>query len=275
VSSRRHWTVAVLTWLLIAGSLGYIGLVGALYFSQRSLMYFPSAKRIAPADAGLPQAQEVVLDTSDGEKLIAWYVPPQAENPVVIFFHGNGDTLAGLAQRFREITAAGVGLVGLSFRGYNGSTGHPTEEGLHRDAMAAYEFAAARYSPDRIVLWGFSLGTGAAVALAAKRPIAKLVLEAPYTSTVDVAASIFPFVPVRLLMKDQFHSDEQIKNVKAPILIVHAEHDQTIPISFGERLFAMAAEPKRFVRFPRGRHEDLGNYGVVGVVLRFLSDQEP
>jgi uncharacterized protein len=272
---RRHWTVAVLTWLVTVGLLGYIGLVGALYFSQRSLMYFPTAKRTAPADAGLPQAQEVVLDTTDGEKVLAWHVPPQAEKPVIIFFHGNADTLAGRAGRFREITAAGVGLLALSFRGYAGSTGQPTEEGLHRDAMAAYEFAAARYSSDRIVLWGYSLGSGVAVALAAKRPIAKLVLEAPYTSAADVAASIYPFVPVRLLMKDQFHSDEQIQKVKAPILIVHAEHDQMIPISFGERLFAMAPEPKRFVRFPQGGHEDLDNYGVVAVVLRFLADQEP
>lgn len=222
----------------------------------------------------MPQAQEVVLDTADGEKVIAWHVPPQAEKPVIIFFHGNADTLAGRAGRFRAITARGVGLLALSFRGYGGSSGHPTEDGLHRDAMAAYAFAAARYSPDRIVLWGYSLGSGVAVALAAKRPIAKLVLEAPYTSAVDVAASIYPFVPVRLLMKDQFHSDEQIQKVKVPILIVHAEHDQIIPISFGERLFAMAPEPKRFVRFPQGRHEDLDNYGVVEVVLRFLTDRE-
>jgi uncharacterized protein len=275
VVSRRHWTVAVLAWLLTAGLLGYIGLVGALYFSQRSLMYFPSAKRNAPADADLPQAQEVVLDAADGEKLIAWHVPPQSEKPVVIFFSGNADTLAGQAGRFGDITDAGVGLLALSYRGYNGSTGHPTEDGLQRDAMAAYQFAATRYSPDRIVLWGFSLGTGVAVALAAKRPISKLVLEAPYTSAVDVAASIYWFVPVRLLMKDQFHSDEEIQKVKAPILIVHGERDQMIPISFGERLFAMAPEPKRFVRFPQGRHEDLEDYGVVGVVLRFLTDQEP
>jgi uncharacterized protein len=272
--SRRHWTVAVLAWLLTAGLLGYIGIVGALYFNQRSLMYLPSAKRVAPAEANLPQAQEVVLDTADGEKLIAWYVPPRAEEPVVIFFSGNADTLAGRAGRFGDIADAGVGLLALSFRGYNGSTGHPTEDGLHRDAMAAYEFAAARYSPDRIVLWGYSLGTGVAVPLAAQRPIAKLVLEAPFTSAVDVAASIYPFVPVRLLMKDQFHSDEQIQKVKAPILIVHGERDQMIPISFGERLFALAPEPKRLVRFPLGRHEDLEDYGVVGVVLRFLAEEE-
>jgi uncharacterized protein len=262
-------------WVLFTGLVGYVGLVGALYFCQRSLMYFPITQRTEPADAGLPQAQEVVLDTSDGETVIAWHVPPKADMPIVIFFHGNGDSLVGRAGRFREITADGAGLLALSFRGYAGSTGHPTEDGLHHDAMAAYEFAAARYSPNRIVLWGYSLGSGVAVALAAERPIAKLVLEAPYTSAADIAASIYPFVPVRLLMKDQFHSDEQIQKVRAPILIVHAEHDRTIPIFFGERLFALAPEPKRFVRFSQGQHEDLDNYGVVAVVLRFLTDQEP
>jgi uncharacterized protein len=270
---RRHWAVTSLKWMLIAALLGYVGLVGALYVGQRSLMYVPNTKRTAPADAGLPQASEVVLDTSDGEKVIAWHVPPQPGKPIVLFFHGNGDTLAGRAGRFRELTASGVGLLALSYRGYAGSSGHPTEDGLHRDAIAAYEFAAARYSPDRIALWGYSLGSGVAVALAAQRPIGKLVLEAPYTSTADVAAMIYPFVPVRLLMKDQFHSDQHIQAVKAPILIVHAEHDETIPIALGERLFAMAPQPKRFVRFPQGGHEDLENYGVVATVLKFLAEK--
>jgi fermentation-respiration switch protein FrsA (DUF1100 family) len=264
--------VTSLKWILIGVLLAYIGAVAGLYFGQRSLMYFPTTRRTPPADAGLPQAEELVLDTSDGEKVIAWHVPPEPGQPIVIFFHGNGDFLAGRAGRFRELAKAGVGVLALSFRGYAGSTGYPTEEGLHRDAMAAYDFAAAHYPPDRIVLWGFSLGSGVAVALAAKRPIGKLVLEAPYTSTADVAASIYPFMPVRLLMKDQFHSDERIQAVKAPILFLQGERDQAIPIAIGERLFAMAPEPKQFVRFPQGRHEDLENYGVVPVVLKFLAE---
>jgi uncharacterized protein len=213
-----------------------------------------------------------VLNTSDGEKVIAWFVPPDPDKPVVLFFHGNGDFLAGRVNRFRDLTTYGVGLLALSYRGYAGSSGHPTEEGLHRDAMAAYDFAAAQYPPDRIALWGFSLGTGVAVALAAQRPIAKLILEAPYTSTVERAAMMFPFVPVRLLMKDQFHSDQRIQLVKAPILVVHGERDTTIPISLGERLFAMAHEPKRFVRIPQGQHDDLDDYGVVALVVQFLTE---
>ena len=261
-------------WISIAAVLGYVGLVTALYFGQRALMYFPTTARTAPAEVGLPQASEVILDTSDGERVVAWHVPPQSNRPIVVFFHGNGDFLAARADRFLELTATGVGLLALSFRGYAGSTGHPTESGLHRDARAAYEFVASRYPPDRIALWGFSLGSGVAVALAAERPIGKLVLEAPYTSTADVAALIYPYVPVRLLMKDQFHSDQHIQMVKAPVLFVHGDRDQVVPISVGERLFAMAPEPKRFVHFPEGRHEDLDDHGVGAVVQTFLAERQ-
>ena len=118
-------------------------------------------------------------------------------------------------------------------------------------------------SADRIVAWGFSLGTGVAVALAAEHPVGKLILEAPYTSTVDVAASAFRFVPVRLLMRDHFHSDQRIARVTAPLLVMHGDADPDIPIAFGERLFALAHEPKQFVRFPRGGHDNLDNFGAI------------
>ena len=108
----------------------------------------------------------------------------------------------GFFGRFRDIIADGTGLVALSYRGYAGSSGQPSEQGLLQDAAAAYAFTAARYGADQIVVWGFSLGTGVAVALAAEQPVGKLILEAPYTSIVDVAASVFPIVPVRLLMRD-------------------------------------------------------------------------
>ena len=130
---------------------------------------------------------------------------------------------------------------------------------------------AARYSADRIVVWGFSLGTGVAVALAAEQPIGKLILEAPYTSTADLAASMFWFMPVRLVMRDQFRSDERIAHVKVPLLIMHGSDDHAIPIVFGERLFALAHEPKQFVRFPGGGHEDLGDFGAIETARQFIN----
>ena len=188
----------------------------------------------------------------------------------MIHFPGNGDYLAGLAGRFRDITADGTGLVALSYRGYAGSSGRPSEQGLLKDAAAAYAFTAARYGADQIVVWGFSLGSGVAVALAAEQPIGKLILEAPYTSLVDVAATHFPLVPVRWLVRDRFHSDARIARVTAPLLIMHGARDATIPISFGERLFALAREPKQFVRFPEGGHNDLDNYGAIETARHFI-----
>jgi uncharacterized protein len=197
-------------------------------------------------------------------------VPAKPGHAVVLYFHGNGDFLAGLAGRFRDITADGTGLVALSYRGYAGSSGRPSEQGLLSDAAAAYAFAAARYSADQIVVWGFSLGSGVAVALAADQPIGKLILEAPYTSIVDVAAAAFPFLPVRWLIRDQFRSDQRISRVTAPLLIMHGARDATIPIDLGDRLFALAREPKQFVRFPQGAHNDLGSYGAIETARHFI-----
>jgi hypothetical protein len=116
------------------------------------MLYHPTTTHIRPAEAGLPEAQEVVLETSDGEKVIAWHVPPRGNKPVVVYFHGNGEIVPWRVERHRATIANGTGLIALSYRGYGGSTGTPTEEGLHRDAEAAYAFATARYAPERIVL---------------------------------------------------------------------------------------------------------------------------
>jgi fermentation-respiration switch protein FrsA (DUF1100 family) len=263
----------VLKWLLAISLVLYVGGVTLLYVKQRDLLYRPpQTVPTPPAAVGFP-AQEVTLDTSDGEKVIAWHVPAQPGKFAIIYFHGNGDVLALRVPRLREVFADGTGLVALSFRGYAGSTGQPTERGLLADAAAAYEFAAMHYAPERLVVWGFSLGTGPAVALAATRPIGKVILEAPYTSTADVAASTLPIVPVRWLMKDQFRSDLRIQNVTAPILVMHGVRDPGIPIRLGERLFALAHEPKRFVRFADGGHDDLDAHGSLSAVRQFLYDE--
>ena len=261
--------MALVKWIFIAAA-GYAAFAALMYVVQRSLMYFPETARTAPAAAGLPQAQEVVLDTADGEKVIAWHVPPRGDAPTVLYFHGNGGSLRLRVDRFQRIAAAGVGLIALSYRGYGGSTGKPTEDGLINDARAAYAFAADRYR--RIALWGESLGTGVAVALAAEKPVARMVLDAPYTSALDIAQANHWYLPVRLLMKDQFRTDQRIARVKAPVLIMHGEVDQIIPIAYGERLFAMIPGPKQFVRFPGGYHVDLDRHGGVEVALRFLGE---
>jgi uncharacterized protein len=263
--------MTVLKWLIALGSIGYLGGLAALFFLQRTFIFpIPETVRTLPEAAGFPQAQEHILTTDDGEKIIVWHVPAKPGHPVILYFHGNGDFLAGFFGRFRDIIAEGTGVVALSYRGYAGSSGRPSEQGLLQDAAAAYAFTTARYRADKIVAWGFSLGSGVAVALAAEQPVAKLILEAPYTSIADLAASVFPIFPIRLVIRDPFRSDARIARVKVPILIMHGVRDPTIPISFGERLFALAHEPKQFVRFAQGGHNDLDDYGAIDTVRRFI-----
>ena len=261
------WSVAV------AAVFG--GFVALMYLAQRALMYHPEAQRTPPAAAGLFDAQELVLDTADGEKVIVWYVPPKRDLPLVLYFHGNAGSLRSRVNRFRALIGDGYGLVALSYRGYGGSTGSPSEAGLIADARAAYAFAAARVPAERIVVFGESLGTGVAVALAATQRIGRLVLEAPFTSAADVGARAYWYLPVRLLMRDPFHSDRRIGKVTAPLLVLHGERDRVVPIELGERLFSQANEPKRFVRFPAGTHVDLDQFGALDAVRSFIAPTLP
>jgi fermentation-respiration switch protein FrsA (DUF1100 family) len=263
--------MTVLKWLVVLAACGYLVGLAALFFAQRSFIFpIPQAVRTGPEAAGFGAAEEHLLTTTDGEKVIVWHVPAKPRHPVVIYFHGNGDFLAGLVGRFRNITSDGTGLVALSYRGYAGSSGRPSEQGLLRDAAATYGFASARYGVERIVVWGFSLGSGVAVALAADQHIGKLILEAPYTSIMEVAGAAFPFLPMRWLIRDPFRSDQRIARVTAPLLIMHGALDSTISINLGERLFALAQKPKQFVRFPKGGHNDLDNYGAIETARRFI-----
>jgi hypothetical protein len=264
--------MASLKSFLILALVFYGGLVTLLYFAQRSLQYFPERQRTTPAAAGLPEAEEAVLDTPDGERVIVWHVPPRAGNPVIVYFHGNGASLRWRVDRFRALTNDGSGLVALSYRGYGGSSGSPSEAGLINDGRTAYAFAQARYPADRIVLWGESLGSAVAVAVAAEKPVGQLVLEAPFSSAADVGAAAYWFVPVRWLMKDQFRSDLLIGKVSAPVLVLHGDRDAVVPIALGERLYGLINAPKKFVRFPGSGHNDLGP-GAVQAAKQFLRER--
>ena len=236
----------VLKWLGIA-LLGYAGAVALLYVIQRDLLYFPRrTAHTSPVAAGLPAAEEVVLATPDGERVITWHVPPQPGRSVILFFHGAGDVLARRAPRFRTLVAGGTGLVALSYRGYGGSTGLPSEHGVLLDAATAYEFAAARYAPERIVVWGTSLGTGPAVAIAGERPIGKLILEAPYTY-----GRCRCVVPADRAGADADEGSVPLGQAHRPgdgaAAGTACRRDWTVAIRFGERLFALAREPKRML----------------------------
>src|ERR1700704_1546461 len=133
--------MTVLKWLVVLAAGGYLGGLAVLFFAQRAFIFpIPQTARTAPEAAGFPEAEEHVLTTADGEKVISWHVPAKPGRPVVLYFHGNGDFLAGFFGRFRSIIADGTGVIVLSYRGYAGSTGQPSEHGLLQDAAAAYAF---------------------------------------------------------------------------------------------------------------------------------------
>ncbi|WP_158817023.1 alpha/beta hydrolase [Methylocapsa sp. S129] len=258
-----------MTFILLACVVLYIVALAAIALGQRKLLYFPNASEVAPAAVGLPNAQALHLQTDDGETLLAWYVAPAAGKPLILYFHGNADGLAARNERFKRLTASGNGLLAVEYRGYAGSTGAPSEQGLLRDGEATYAKALALGVPaGRIVAMGESLGTGVAIDLAARHKIGALVLDSPYSSIVDVAAAKFWMFPVRLLMVDTFRSDDKIGQVAAPALMVHGTADATIPIRFAERLFALAREPKDFIRVDGAGHLALGS--VIPQVVQWI-----
>jgi len=272
---KRLWPASRIMLALVSTTIialcAYIALTAVVYVAQRSLMYFPDTAHVLPAAAGLPEAEEVPLTAGDGVRIAAWHVPPRDGKPVILYFHGNGGALRFRVTRFRRLIADGIGLVALEYRGYGGSGGNPSEQGLIADAQAAYHFAAGHYPPQQLVLWGESLGSGVAIALAADRPVGRVILEAPFTSAVALGARHYWYLPVRLLMKDQFRSDLRIGKVKAPLMIMHGVNDRVVPYAMGEQLFELANKPKHLARFLDGGHEDLDDNGGLDAVARFLA----
>lgn len=243
---------------LVVFGVFYATALSGMYLWQRDLQYFPTRRDPAPEAAGLNGVDRVELATPDGETLVIWYSPAENDRPVVLFLHGNAGEMADRADRLAFYQARGYGTAFLSWRGFGGSTGSPSESGLLTDAKTAYDhLRRLGISPERIVLVGESLGTGPAVQLAAARPVGAVVLEAPYSAAVDIARAAYPWLPVGLLMKDQFRSRDHISLVRAPLLILHGETDRVIPQGFGKRLYYAARGPKTFVSLGPVGHEAL------------------
>ena len=216
-----------------------------MYVFQRKLQYHAENKGLTPESVGVVDATVEALTTPDGEKIIVWYAPAAEGKPTILYFHGNAGEIGDRPLRFNYYHSRGFGVAYVSYRGYGGSTGSPTEVGLITDATTAYDWLIAKgIAPQNIVLLGESLGSGIAVQIAAQKQIGAVVLNAPYTSTADVAARIYWWLPVRMLMKDQYRSMDFIADVKVPLLVVHGDQDILIPLEFGKRLFAAANEPK-------------------------------
>jgi fermentation-respiration switch protein FrsA (DUF1100 family) len=248
----RPWMLAALGVTVAA----YAAAVGVLYARQRAMVFLPDRSFHGAAALNLTGYRDVVIGTGDGERLVALYRPAERGRPTVLYFHGNRGSMPRLARRLRALAEEGFGVLAPSYRGYSGSTGSPTEEGLAEDARSAFDWLDRTAPGANVVVYGESLGSGVAVRLATERTFSAVVLDAPYTSLPDVAAERYPLVPVHWLMKDRFPSAARIAGIDRPLLIVHGDADGTVPFRFGERLHAQARDPKRFVRIPGGNHVD-------------------
>jgi hypothetical protein len=255
---------------VIAGLI-VLALLAALYalahFYGRSVIYHPSAAVVPPTVGGVSAER---IRTEDGETLVAWWRPPQRGQPVFLYFDGNGGVPEMWDDRWRRIAEHGAGFLAVYYRGYSGSTGTPTEQGLRLDARAGYDWLIAKgYQPRDIVIHGFSLGSAVAVQLAAEKSARALILEAPMTGVDDIArehgAGWFA-----ALMQDSFRSRDFITRVHAPVLIVHGDADGVIPFAHGERMYALANEPKLFVRIANSDHATLVRDGLYDHVWPFL-----
>jgi hypothetical protein len=269
-----------MTWLLALAGV-YLALCAAAFFLQRQYMYFPlGVLPAAPAETGLKGFAAVALETADGSKLAAWWKPPPAEAPAVVLFHGNAGSIADRVFKAAALAEAGFGLLMVEYRGYGGNPGAPSESGLYEDARAAARFLEAQgLARRRWVLYGESIGAGPAVQLAqelaARGPdgrdrLGGVILEAAFTSTADLAAGLYWFLPMRLLVRDRFDNLGKIASIGAPLLIVHGERDEIVPLAHARRLFAAAREPKTLRLVPGAGHNDLFGPEAAEAILDFV-----
>ena len=259
VSSARH--KAAMSWCckIAAGALcAYLLVAVAAYLAQRKLMYFPDPTHTLPLQVGLAGVAEHVLLTPDGARVMVWYGKAMPGRPTILYFHGNAGSLANRAERIRRFMDEGLGIYMMTYRGYGGSTGRPSEQANVADAQLAYgALVREGVDPKSLVVYGESLGTGVAARIASERLASGLVLEAPYTSIVAIAARAYPFLPVRMLLRDRYETDKIIAQVHVPLLILHGRQDDVIPVEMGRIVAQLANEPKRLAIFPAGRHSDL------------------
>ncbi|HPD82882.1 MAG: alpha/beta hydrolase [Alphaproteobacteria bacterium] len=252
----------------------YVCLVGVLYIFQRSLIYFPPHRIPDVSFYAADGVFEVTADTIDGLTLNGWMRHPEDIKETIIFFHGNASSVDSAIYKIAPYAAQGYGFLLAGYRGYSGNRGKPSEQGLYNDARAWIKrLKNFGISEDKIILYGESLGTGIAVQMATEFPnVRAVILESPYTNLPDVAAKSYPFVPVRLLMKDKFDSLSKIGNMDAPLLILQGMDDKTIPPALGKNLFASAKEPKEIIQLEGYGHNDMPPDILAVRAMQFLDN---
>lgn len=246
-------------WMVLrVAALAYIGLCLLLFFAQSKFLYFPGKTiDMTPADAGL-QFEDLMLKTDDGETIAAWYIPA-GSNPdkgiTLLDCHGNAGDIGDRVNSILTFHKLGLNVLIFDYRGYGRSSGKPTEEGTYKDSLAAWKYLLEKRGvpENRIVVFGRSLGCAVASWLAREVDAKALVLESGFTSTADMAAKVYPYLPSRLLCRYNYNTLDNVRNVKCPVLIAHSTQDELIPFEQGRKLFEAAKEPKVFFEM-RGGH---------------------
>ena len=244
--------------LLFGGTIVMLGTI------QRSMLYYPtSVLEMTPEDMNLAY-EDIFLETSDGVKLHGWFVPGNTALATLLFLHGNAGNISHRVENIKRLNALGLNVFILDYRGYGRSEGSPHEKGLYLDAEAAFSYLLSRndVAPNRIAVFGRSLGGAVAVDLCSRVNCQSLILESTFTSMADMSRAIFPFLPVGRFLPERYDSEKKIKSIRIPLLQFHGNRDEIIPFKLGQALFEHAPGPKEFVPIPGAGHNN--TYGVGG-----------
>jgi uncharacterized protein len=254
-------------------ALAWVVIVLLAFWLQRWLLYFPDP---SPPNAALLRAAgmaEATAPTDDGLELRFWVRPPAAMGaPTVVLFHGNAGHHGHRLPALRPLMDAGYGAVLASYRGYGGNSGRPSEQGFLADAEAQMRVLAAQgIASEDVVLWGESLGTGVVTWLAARHKVRGVILQAPYTSIAELAQELYWYLPARWLVRDRFDNLERAPRLLAPVMVIHGEADEVVPLAHGQRVLAAAAAPKRGLFLPGRRHNDALDGPAYAAIMDFIS----
>ena len=255
--------------------LTYFTVIVGMYIGQRKLIYHPGVSLGTPLSHSIPEVVSIKLCTGDGLNITSWFKNASSDNLILIFFHGNSGHIGNLAAKVRPYVDADFGILLVGYRGYGENPGEPSEKGLYEDAATALEFLLlSGVTPNRWVLYGESLGAAIAVEMAARfnftAPVASVVLEAPFTSMSDAANAHYPFIPIKLLLKDKYNSISKIQKVTSPLMVLHGNIDKIVPQKLGIKLFDAANEPKSSLWINGAGHNDLYDFDVDKLILDFI-----
>ena len=228
----------------------YLVITLSLYFFQRNLLYYPSENNYSGDRLTVP-IEKVKIKTQDNIELLSWYHKKNVSDyKTILFLHGNAGSLEDRIYKLNFLGNLDVNFLIIAWRGYSGSSGKPSEFGLYQDAKSALNWLNSKgITDDKIVLYGESLGTSVAIEVGQNRDFAGIILEAPFTSMIDIGQKHYPFFPVKLLLKDKYVSKNKIKNIKSPVLVMHGKEDKIVPFYMGKKIYDLANQPK-FKYFP-------------------------